>query len=116
MLILVLGSILIPKETLEKWGIYLFFLSALLMAVGLVPYRRLQKLESNPNKIIINDSYLLYIREEKTLSIPIEQIQSLEWVERTSIYGINLRLKNGQTKFLAFFSKRSFDELKEILS
>lgn len=116
-IILVLAGILIPRNIMEIWGIYIFFLSAILMAVGLVPYRHLQKLESNPNKITLSDDRTLhYHKGDRILySIPFDQIQSLEWIDKKNIYGITLGLKNGQSKFLSFFSHRSYQEIKEII-
>lgn len=115
--ILILAGILMPRNTLEIWGVYLFFLSAIFIAVGLVPYRRLQKLETNPDKITLSDdSVLHYHKGDRILfSIPLDHIQSLEWIEKKNIYGITLFLKNGQSKFLPFFSHRSFQELQEII-
>ena len=114
---LVAASIFLPKNLLETWGIILFLLASALMAVGLVPYRRLQKLASKPDKITLSDDeHLNYYRDDRLIeSISFNEIQAIEWVEKSNIYGILIHLKNGKAKLFPFFSKRSYQEIHEII-
>ncbi|KAF3361981.1 Uncharacterized protein PHSC3_001539 [Chlamydiales bacterium STE3] len=114
---LLLAGTLMPLETLSIWGLWIFLLAAGIMVIGLVPYRLLQKLEVNPYKIYLTeDNVLHYFKKGKVLlSLPISDIQNLTWEDRTYLYGIKAHLKNEKSLFFPFFSKRSYEELKEIL-
>lgn len=115
--LLAFSSVLIPKNILETWGIFLFLIAAFLMGAGLVPYRKLQKLETNPDKISLgDDGNFYYLRSDKVLfTTSFKEIEALDWVERKNIYGISLKLKNGKSKFLPYFSYRSFQEMQDII-
>lgn len=116
-LMLVSASIFSTPQFLSKWGIYIFIIAAFLMALGLIPYRHLQRLEENPNKITLSENGLLHYYKGKSLSfsIPLKDIQSISWMENPYLYGIKLHIKHDKFKFLPFFSKRSYNELNEAL-
>ncbi|MGK5594273.1 MAG: hypothetical protein ACSNEK_02820 [Parachlamydiaceae bacterium] len=115
--LLLLAATIVPPQALEKWGLLIFILAAILMTAGLVPYRLLQRLELAPNKIYLNDDHTLcYLKKNQLkLSIPFKKIGTLEWVDQRYIYGIKIKLCNQQSIFLPFFSHRSFQEIRDII-
>lgn len=122
-------------SVLEQWGLFIFGASVLLIGAGLIPYKRLQKLEKNPDEIRIEgNNNLYYFRQGKNLfSFPLHLISEVNWINRKTFYGIAIELKTDEgTKipktfiqqsrkrvasdlFFPFFTERAFNELKEFL-
>lgn len=109
-----LGIALILAISLEWpgfWTIPLFLAGLGLIAWGLVPYRQLTKLQLNPHKLEITDGKLRYIRpKERTLVIPLSEIESVEHVETKRIYGLKIRTKKGE-RFMPYFPESVTVEL-----
>jgi len=137
---LLYAGTMVPAEYLQFWGFPLFLLSFGMMAAGLIPYRKICKLEEQPNEIILSNDALQYCENRKrTLTIPISNIDSISKIENGKIYGIGLRLKNSESKitlhqpieieklikktgktygvdlFFPYFRERSFQELDTFL-
>lgn len=139
--ILLFGGVFIPADTLKILGFPIFMLSFFLIAVGLVPYRKLRRLELNPNRIILEDNrYIQFCSQgKKKFSLPINSIESMKYVEKNNEYGIGIKLKTpipekiilynssfsivsmqkkSQNRFdvdlfLPYFSKRSFERFQQ---
>lgn len=142
-LLLNISAIFFPSNILKYWGFPIFLLSIFFVALGLIPYLRLRKLENSPNTLIINNGeYLFFSTSEKPLfSIPLTAIEECIFIKKKHLYGIKIRLNNPLKKriityspfdfnpyirvsqknnecnlFLPYFTKRSFDALKRELS
>ncbi len=115
--LLLLAGTLTPIQMLEKWGLLIFIFAAVLMAVGLIPYRLLQRLESSPNKIYLSDDHKLcyFKKNQLKASIPFNKVRALEWIDHYYIYGIKVILDDHQSLFLPFFSHRSLQEIRDII-
>jgi|GEM_PF-899459 len=92
-LILTLSGLLLPPELLKIYGIPSFFLSLLLIRLGLGPYRKLTKQELHPNELIFNKKTVAYhIQNKNAFSFPITFIKSMRFYRSKKIYGIQINL------------------------
>lgn len=89
-LLMTLGALFLSPVLLAQWGLPLFLFCMILIAVGLLPHRRLLRLEKKPNEIIvIGDTEIQYWSSgKKILTIPQQKIQTLTYVETKTCYGI----------------------------
>lgn len=92
---LLIAGIFLPVSTLQELGFFIFLFSIGLIAFGMLPYKRLSRLQLNPNRIIFNHlGYLEYYSEgNKQLTIPIESILKIAYEDRV-IYGISVWIKH----------------------
>lgn len=137
--ILILAGGFISKGVLSVWGLPLYFVGIGLIAIGLIPQRKLQMLENTPNEIHVDREFTLTFRSKNKplFSIPLASIKKIEYVERDHLYGLaiwflqppthkiilfnptfNLKNLHLESKkkfncdlFLAYFSKHSLQEL-----
>lgn len=142
-LIIILGGTMIPLAYLNIWGIPLFFVGLILIAIGWLPYRKLQRLELNPHLLQYDGEMLLFLREGKPLfKIAEKSVAQLDYVEKDLLYGVAIKLKRpieekvrvlqprfnfeafaadsaskfqGCDLFLPFFTKGSVTEIKDLL-
>lgn len=132
---LLLAGIFLPPPLLKGWGLLLFILFIGLMASGLIPYKRLLQLQTKPNELrAVGLKDLEYwSKGQKIISIPLESILEMNFVDDQNKYGIALKThpkgieinKNNLQRFqvltgstqrwdylFLYFSKRSLDELQ----
>lgn len=135
-LVLLLAGALVPPAELSIWGWPVIIISFGLIALGLIPYRRLCRLEERPSKLLVTDeNELIYeLNDRKRITIPIDLIEKMEYLENGSMYGIGICLKKGSNLklkihdplfslkkkfscdlFLPFFSRRVLAELSSIV-
>lgn len=109
----VLSGTLIPPDLLSHWGLILWSISLVLIAWGYLPYRYLEYISDNPNKIVIDDDEVLhyFTKKKERFCIPLERIQSVEHLEEKNRYGIVLNTHE-RSYFLSFFTERSFNTFK----
>ncbi len=114
--VIVLSGSFLSVEALKKWGLFLLLFSLSLIALGLIPYRRLQKLEIKPNELELLDHGLAYRKNGKVEWIlPYSSITDLDYVEDPWRYGIRLKVEERWALFLPYFTRRSFESLKRDL-
>jgi hypothetical protein len=138
--LMVITGAFLPLEQLSRWGWILFLIGFSCIAAGLIPYRLLTRLEKKPNEIVIGQDGLIHYfqRGQETFTIPQEMVKEIIYIDRKEIYGIGLKLapssqqkvikhagslKNGFFEmrkygcdiFFPYFSRRSYNELLEIL-
>ncbi|MFI0434925.1 MAG: hypothetical protein ACH350_04250 [Parachlamydiaceae bacterium] len=94
--ILVLSGIYLPIESLHKWGGGLFFTSIGLITLGMLPYRRLAKLQLRPDELIFleSDHVTFYHFGKKILTIPFESIKEISYFSHVRLYGIVMSIKS----------------------
>lgn len=117
MSILVLAGAFLPIESLQRWGIWIFAFAMGCTAWGLIPYKRLQKLQTSPDEIRVTEDHILhYVKNQKEVyRLPLSDIQKVRWIDKPNIYGICLELKSTSKPFLfPYFSKKSFLEFSEL--
>ncbi len=135
-LIILLSGMLLPLAYLKIWGIPLFFAGLLLIAIGWLPYRQLQRLQIKPHELQCDGEHLLFVKDGKPLlKIPEKSIAEIKYVENTPFYGMGILLKKpiveqvkilqrrlnfevsrfGCDIYLPYFTQRSVDELKDLL-
>lgn len=140
---LILGGVFLPAAELQMWGFVLFLIGFGFITWGLYPYKKLLALETNPNEITVDDTEIVYFQKKgkRTFSIPLDAIDHAAFFESDDEYGIlihlvptpkkkviffapseaGLKLPFGFSKpqdnilFLPYFSKRTFQEVKEIV-
>ena len=95
MLGLLLGTIFIPVSTMKIWGLSLFLMSLGLVTLGLLPYRRLSRLQLKPNEIALVDTDHLtyYSKGRKILTIPLQSVAKMSYIQHPLHYGIAVWLK-----------------------
>ncbi len=127
----------------QKWGLLALITALVLVTTGLLPYRRLTRLEMNPHEILITENGICFSRRRKPcFTVPQASIDRMEYRDSLSQYGFAFWLKNaapekvtihdrsfdwekftqqclsqyGCAVFIPYFSKRSFDEMQEFLA
>lgn len=141
-LTLLFGGVFIPIQEMKVWGPFLFLFSVAMITLGLLPYKRLKRLEEKPNTITIEgEEWLHFSAKGKPLfKIPIPSIDHISYIDKNH-YGIAIFLKDPLPKklmvqethfdlaafykrslsqhqcdlFLPYFSQRSFYALQEYL-
>lgn len=135
--LLLLGGTLLPLHTLQIWGIPVMVVAFVLIAMGLVPYRRLAKKQIHPDKLLCEEEQWTFVYRGKPLfKIPAQSIDTLTFREEGEVYGLCFQLKRPLEKqisvmkkgslitrfmqegcdlFLPYFSKRAHTELIGLL-
>lgn len=137
-LMLVAGGVFLKSQLLTIWGMPLFFIWILFVSLGMIPYRKLANLEDHPDKILIEVGNLVFFSKgEAYLTIPLDNISQIDFMERRGAYGLGLLLKYpapnpvivhvparkiskyqlryGYDLFFPFFSQQTANELKSYL-
>lgn len=93
LMLLLLGTFL-PASHLKIWGLPILIVSLIFITIGLLPYRRMVKLETHPDELQIDEKNLLFSRNGKPLlQIPLSAISELHYIEEPHLYGLSIRLK-----------------------
>ena len=109
-------GVFLKTSALESWGIWGFALSFILISVGMIPYRRIIRLETTPHSLSLDEEGLCFTHAKKgEIVFPIDQIQAFQFVERKGFYGILLQFKDGKHFLLPYFSKKTFETCKTLL-
>lgn len=141
---LLYGGIFVPVEALTSWGGALVLVSFILIGWGLIPYRRITKMEESPNRLVITEDEMMhYHRHGKDiLKFPLKALKDVRFIDDGSLYGIaldlkpeweekvpnpavsvvmqmflwSLKKKHHFDRFFPYFSKRAAEELKEMVA
>jgi len=109
-------AISLPIEKLKIWGLPLFLFAGVLFTLGMLPYRKLTRLEKTPDKLLLNaNETLTYVKKGKPiLTIPLAKIERTAYLERGRMYGIGIEItphSQEKTLFFPYFSQRSYKTL-----
>lgn len=137
---LLLGGVFLSLSTLQIWGWTLFLLSLGFITWGLLPYRRLSRLQLKPNEfsLVDLDHVAFYAKGNKIMTIPLRSIGRLSYISHSTLYGVAFWLKPkpasplivhqnpqevqalqqkgrrlGADLFFPYFNQRAYDELVE---
>lgn len=131
--LLLYSGVFVPVDTLANWGLPIFLTSIFFICWGMIPYKRVVKLETSPNAITVTDKgELHYIRHGKDIATyRISDIEKVEYVEQKGVYGIGIEFRKEMPKkaisvigqmfrskydlFLPYFSERGYEELSATL-
>lgn len=129
---IVSAGILLSEPMMAHWGLYIYLLGFGLITLGLLPYRKLSRLQNKPNELRIDENRLeFWAKDQCRLLIPVNAIKHLAYEENEGENSIELCLhpsvnidkknltgcqaafdgRENTIKFL-YFSKRSFQEFQ----
>lgn len=132
---LIICGAFIPPKILEEWGLFILLVGGTLIGIGMLPARRLARLEVNPDILSITEKEDLEFFSDKQLilSIPLDAIEKTTYLEDANSYGILVNIKQGckvhlfispraakiyirgsHALYFPFFSERSCKELQEV--
>lgn len=140
--LLIFAGLFIRVELMNKWGWLIFVSGLAFVAGGLMPYRRLSKMQDSPHELII-DAISISLQEGGKLryTIPIACLERWGHLDGQSEYGVCLWFKKplpervrifdrrlrfhrmtkrscrrqGCDLFIPYFSRRSYSQLADIL-
>ena len=143
LLLLYVGAFM-PPNILGVWGWMILLFGLWLISFGLLPYRKLCRLETQYHEIILTDhrEMLVALKKNPTCSIPLSSIAHVAYLEYPQGYGIGVWLKKPTEDkvviydpkflpeqsvkpvrqmaecdlFIPYFSARAFDSLQEYLN
>ncbi|MDP1879461.1 MAG: hypothetical protein Q8K60_00810 [Parachlamydiaceae bacterium] len=92
---ILIAGVFIPVIYLKTWGWLIFLIGIGFIAGGMIPYKKLSKLQLKPNELLVFSNHLeFYSKGEKKLTIPLNSIDKIEYFENKNFYGIGLFLKH----------------------
>lgn len=93
---------------ISSWDVLTFFVSLVLISFGMIPLRRIERIERMPHTLCMDGGDLVYTKPGK---LPIRiRCENLSYEESGDRYGIRC----GKF-FFPYFSERSFRMLSEII-
>jgi len=95
-LLLAYSGSFIPPQQLSVWGIPILLVGGALIYIGMVPYRRLVRVQDAPNElIVIGEKYLQYVeRGVRQFSVPVVSIEKIAYRDSGGReYGLAITLK-----------------------
>jgi hypothetical protein len=141
-LLILWGGTFLSSEQLAIWGIPIFLSGIALIAIGLLPYRRLVQLQLKPHEIHYDGTTLVFCKQGlPLLKICESSIEKIAYLEKKHLYGLGIWLKRpieqkvkmlqqprrrlvsffrhnlfeGCDLFLPYFSARTYLELTTLL-
>lgn len=109
----------VSEPTLQTWGWALYLWGLFFIIWGMLPYRRLMRIEDLPFELWTSESNDLQIlsfgkNQRPFWKIFVSEITSVSYRNDPTYYGI--MIVTGEKKhFCPYFSKRSFEELQGFL-
>lgn len=96
MFILVTAGSELQIEYLHQWGWILFLIAIGFITLGMLPYRRLTRLQLTPNELILIDhDHVLYTHKGKQLlKLPLKTVAQSRYISDLTHYGIAVWLKS----------------------
>jgi hypothetical protein len=119
--LLVFGAIFLPSQEMKNWGIVFFIIAFTLLTWGLLPYKRLKRLEENPNSLILEDDFWIHfaVKGSKVFSVPVNSIERIDYFP----YGLSLEsdkqkaseecAKNGKYGIALWLKTNGFSDIQK---
>lgn len=134
---LLIGGIFFSTHILQVWGLFIFVIAISLITYGLLPYRRLCRLQLQPYELKANGREVTYSsKNKKILTLPLDSVSEFRYIQDPIHYGIAVFLQSkpkstivvhqhsnevehlrkdglpfGAALFFPFFNRRAYDEL-----
>lgn len=109
--ILLYANIFISVDELSTWGLLIVCIALTLIAIGLIPYRKLTRLERHPYEMIAAEQIVTLKKDNPLFSFPINSIEKIAYIEQDNSYGIGIWLKNPE-KILLHIPKFEMNRFK----
>lgn len=101
---------------LSKWGLLIFCIGISSIAIGMIPLRKIQRVENAPHKLSITRQGLIYEKQGKTpLFLQKNDILNTQFLQRGDLYGIEVMTSTLQKFFFPYFSEISANTLAEYI-
>lgn len=98
---LLLTGTFLPLGILKVWGPFIFLISLALIGWGLIPYRRLKQLETEPHEILLSNNQLLFCwRKKPVFAIQLEGIKKAVFISSRDGYGIGVSLIDSSLRYV----------------
>lgn len=131
---LLYAGVFLPVDVLRVWGLPIFLFGIGLIIIGLLPYRRIARIESKPSTLTVDNLEALEFSSGGKLkfSLPLEIVSKIAYLASPKNYGLGIWLKDhalekviffepsfkvrtdyGADIFLPYFSQRSTNELND---
>ncbi len=141
--LIVLTGTVLPFDWIKLWGLPLFLIGLVLVAFGILPYRKLSRLQLHPHRLEYDGEFFHFLKQGKPLfKIPEISVDHITFLEKELLYGVAVYLKkpapekvvvldkrfdieafvedskrrfDGCDLFLPYFSKKTVQDLKALL-
>lgn len=119
--ILLLGAIFLPPQEMKVWGFVLFVVAFAMLTWGLLPYKRLKKLEMNPSILTLDDPSWIHFstKGNRVFSVPVAAIARIDYFP----YGLSLEgdrqkvseeaAKNGRYGIAIWLKSEGFSSIQK---
>lgn len=110
--LLLFTGLIIPTHLIDPYGKFLAIASLLLISMGMLPVRKMQRLYKFPHKFTFDGNQLTFYKFGKMhWACDLEEIQAIRFFQKNSRRGMKIYL-NDQTKyFFPYFSEKSVNSL-----
>ncbi|MEM1282501.1 MAG: hypothetical protein AAGG81_03000 [Chlamydiota bacterium] len=90
--LLIFVTTYVPTEGMISWGLFFLLAGGGLMVYGLIPYRRLQRMENDPSELVILEGEHLQLISfgVQQYTIPLNKVEKIEYLEKGQEYGIGI--------------------------
>lgn len=113
-LTLTAAAIFLPAARLQESGSLIFFISILLIAVGLIPYRQLSRLQLNPSRLSFDSEEIHYFqRGKKILTIPLASLSNWNFIDDPFHYGMTATIQKPPYPLLTIYYPREVKKLRK---
>ena len=103
-IILIFSALFLSPSFLTYWGIPIFCIGIGLIALGLIPYKTLTKLELHPHEIHYDeDMMIFFLNGKKAFFLPRVNIDRIENIEDPIEYGLKIYLKHPMPEKIGLF-------------
>lgn len=111
------ASLFLDVKALSAWGWLNFVWGIGWIAAGMIPYKRLSKLERTPNKIVLSQdgSFRYCVGDAPVLNLKAEAISDVSFTEQRGAGGATVVTKEGKCFHLPFFNQRTCSEISQII-
>lgn len=92
-----------------------------ILAFGLIawafrPFQRLKKLEVNPERLVLTETEIVWVRKKERVHIPRDKIRSICYKENKQFYGIVILFTSNREMEIPYFSERSYKMIEKSIN
>ncbi|MCB1111965.1 MAG: hypothetical protein H7A37_10430 [Chlamydiales bacterium] len=111
-ILLALSGSFIPPEHLRIWGFPIILVGGAMIAIGMLPYRRICRKEDVPDELrVLGEEYIQYrLWGKPVLTVPTKSIASMKHIEGGYRYGIAMNLRHPIPEKIVIHDPKFSDE------